>query len=60
MHINAAIALSELSASQGWVARADIGVQTDMETRRRGVSPGLALTTAGTQTRKRKVSSQVN
>ena len=45
MHINAAIALSELSATQIFTPRADIGVQTDADIwrQRKSVTPAPAL-----------------
>ena len=65
MHINAAIALSELSATQLYTPMADIGVQTDVDIwiHRKSatlascepglMSPGVSVTTE-TQTRSRK------
>jgi len=73
MHINAAIALSELSATQSFTPKADIGVQTDAEIwrNRKSCTPAISVTendslvAAQTQTkansrkRSHKVSSHV-
>ena len=69
MHINAAIALSELSATQTYTPKADIGVQTDPELsrQRKSCTPAVSVSdgdqagtgvTAHTQTKTRKRSWQ--
>jgi len=67
MHINAAIALSEMSASHMYTPKADIGIQTDCDffRSRKSCTPETVHTAVSTETqtksggRKRKVSSQV-